>query len=202
MRQHIDATLPSSTHPSKRKAHSLSNRFCISQNSRHANDATSLQGGIPHEPYRSTQTHRPNLSTHPKLLRNRTTLQNLPPTWAQVGQTLPTTRRTRTARPAQNPQTPTQKNRPRQTSASFSSTRKRATDADALPNTSPSKASLSPPTIRPILRRHAPATDRPRKQRRRFYPAHGAWEHQELLALIQADVRGALRAHFVETQGV
>jgi hypothetical protein len=46
------------------------------------------------------------------LLRNRTTLEHIPPTRAQVGATLPTTRRTRTARPAQNPQTPAQKNRP------------------------------------------------------------------------------------------
>jgi transposase len=46
---------------------------------------------------------------------------------------------------------------------------------------------LSPHPIRHILRRHAPATSRPRKQRRRFYPAHGAWESQEPFTLIQAD---------------
>jgi putative transposase len=48
---------------------------------------------------------------------------------------------------------------------------------------------LSPNTIRHILRRHAPATSRPRKQRRRFYPAHWAWESQEPFTLIQADVK-------------
>jgi len=36
---------------------------------------------------------------------------------AQVGQTRPAIRRARTARPAQNPQTPTQKNRPRHSAA-------------------------------------------------------------------------------------
>ena len=46
---------------------------------------------------------------------------------------------------------------------------------------------LSPHTIRPILRRHAPASTRTRKSRRRFYPAHWAWENQELFTLIQAD---------------
>jgi putative transposase len=48
---------------------------------------------------------------------------------------------------------------------------------------------LSPHTIRHILKRHAPATSRPRKQRRRFYPAHWAWESQEPFTLIQADVK-------------
>jgi transposase len=48
---------------------------------------------------------------------------------------------------------------------------------------------LSPHTIRHILRRHAPAASRPRKQRRRFYPAHWAWESQEPFTLIQADVK-------------
>jgi putative transposase len=48
---------------------------------------------------------------------------------------------------------------------------------------------LSPNTIRHILKRHAPATSRPRKQRRRFYPAHWAWESQEPFTLIQADVK-------------
>jgi len=48
---------------------------------------------------------------------------------------------------------------------------------------------LAPNTIRHSLRRHAPATDRPRKQRRRFYPAHWAWESQEPFTLIQADVK-------------
>jgi len=46
---------------------------------------------------------------------------------------------------------------------------------------------LSPNTIRHSLRRHAPATDRPRKQRRRLSPAHGAWATQEPFTLIQAD---------------
>ncbi len=44
---------------------------------------------------------------------------------------------------------------------------------------------LAPHTIRPILRRHAPASTR--KSRRRFYPAHWAWENQEPFTLIQAD---------------
>ena len=48
---------------------------------------------------------------------------------------------------------------------------------------------LSPNTIRHILKRHAPATSRPRKPRRRFYPAHWAWETQEPFTLIQADVK-------------
>jgi transposase len=48
---------------------------------------------------------------------------------------------------------------------------------------------LSPNTLRHILKRHAPATSRPRKQRRRFYPAHWAWESQEPFTLIQADVK-------------
>jgi len=48
---------------------------------------------------------------------------------------------------------------------------------------------LSPNTIRHILKRHAPATSRPRKPRRRFYPAHWAWESQEPFTLIQADVK-------------
>ena len=48
---------------------------------------------------------------------------------------------------------------------------------------------LAPPTIRHILRRHASASTRPRKPRRRFYPAHGAWESQEPFTLIQADVK-------------
>jgi putative transposase len=48
---------------------------------------------------------------------------------------------------------------------------------------------LSPNTIRHILKRHAPATNRPRKPRRRFYPAHWAWESQEPFTLIQADVK-------------
>jgi len=48
---------------------------------------------------------------------------------------------------------------------------------------------LSPNTIRHILKRHAPATSRPRKPRRRFYPAHWAWESQEPFTHIQADVK-------------
>ena len=40
-----------------------------------------------------------------------------------------------------------------------------------------------------ILRRHAPTTRRPRKPRRRFYPAHWAWETQEPFTRIQADVK-------------
>ena len=48
---------------------------------------------------------------------------------------------------------------------------------------------LSPNTIRHILKRHAPATSRPRKPRRRFYPAHWAWENHEPFTLIQADVK-------------
>jgi transposase len=48
---------------------------------------------------------------------------------------------------------------------------------------------LSPHTIRHILKRHAPAPTRPRKPRRRFYPAHWAWESQEPFTLIQADVK-------------
>jgi len=54
-----------------------------------------------------------NLPTHPKLLRSRAPMPHLAATRAQVGATLPTIRRTRTARPAKNPQTPTQKNRTR-----------------------------------------------------------------------------------------
>jgi len=46
---------------------------------------------------------------------------------------------------------------------------------------------LSPNTIRHSLRRHAPATDRPRKQRRCLSPAHWAWATQEPFTLIQAD---------------
>jgi transposase-like protein len=47
---------------------------------------------------------------------------------------------------------------------------------------------LSPPTIRPILRRPTPKPTRPRKPRRRLYPAYWAWETQEPFTLIQADV--------------
>jgi len=46
---------------------------------------------------------------------------------------------------------------------------------------------LAPNTIRHSLRRHAPATDRPRKQRRCLSPAHRAWATQEPFTLIQAD---------------
>jgi len=46
---------------------------------------------------------------------------------------------------------------------------------------------LSPNTIRHLLKRHAPATSRSRKQRRRFYPAHWAWETQEPFTRIPAD---------------
>jgi hypothetical protein len=49
---------------------------------------------------------------------------------------------------------------------------------------------LSPHTIRHILRRHATATTHPRRPRRRFYPAHWAWESQEPFTLLQADGKG------------
>ena len=57
-----------------------------------------------------------------------------------------TIRRTRTARPAQNPQTPAQNNRPQQTSACCNATKKTTTDANTSPDTSPNTASTSPPT--------------------------------------------------------
>jgi len=96
MRQHIDTTHPSSTsstHTSKSKTHPLPNHFCISQNRRHANEGTSLQGGFYHQPNRSAQTHRPDLLPNGQLLRNRTTLAHLSSTRAQGSPTLPTTRR-------------------------------------------------------------------------------------------------------------
>jgi hypothetical protein len=135
-----------STHTRKEEAHLLPNRFCLSQNSRHANEGTSLQGDFYHQPNRSAQTHHPDPLPNGQLMRNRMTREHLTPARAQVGATLPTTRRTSTARPAQNPRAPTQKNRARQTSASFSFTRKRATDTDASPATSPSKGFISLPT--------------------------------------------------------
>ena len=45
--------------------------------------------------------------------------------------------------------------------------------------------SLSPHTIRHILRRHGYGSRRPRRQN--VYPAHGAWEVDEPFALIQSD---------------
>ena len=57
-----------------------------------------------------------------------------------------------------------------------------------MPDISPNKAFTSPLTpFATPLRRHAPASTRPKKQRRRFYPAHGAWENQEPFTLLQAD---------------
>jgi hypothetical protein len=58
---------------------------------------------------------------------------------------------------------------------------------------------LSPNTRRHLLKRHAPATSRPRKPRRRFYFAHWTWASQEPSTRIQADVKaiyakGALSA--------
>jgi len=108
----------------KNKTHPLPNHFCSSQNSRHANKGTSIQGGFYHQPNRRPQTHRPNLSPNGQLLRNRTTLAHLSSTRAQGGPTLPTIRRrSRGAppcaptRPTQNPQTPTHPNRPRHRAA-------------------------------------------------------------------------------------
>jgi hypothetical protein len=48
---------------------------------------------------------------------------------------------------------------------------------------------LAPNTLRHLLKRHAPATSRPRKPRRRFYFAHRAWESQEPFTRIHADVK-------------
>ena len=57
-----------------------------------------------------------------------------------------------------------------------------------MPDISPNKAFTSPLTpFATPLRRHAPASTRPKKQRRHFYPAHRAWEDQEPFTLIQAD---------------
>jgi hypothetical protein len=99
-----------------------------------------------------------------------------------------TIRRTRTARPAQNPPntspeqpTPTNKRvlqRHQKTHYGRQHLARHLTQHGIH---------LSPNTIRHSLRRHAPATDRPRKQRRRLSPAHGAWATQEPFTLIQAD---------------
>jgi hypothetical protein len=75
-------------------------------------------------------------------------MPHLPTTRAQVGSTRPTIRRARTARPAQNPQTPTQKNRPRLRAA-----------CAATPPKDPLRTPASCPTPRPT--RHSPLPQHP-----------------------------------------
>ncbi len=173
----------------KKEAHPLPNHFCILQNSRHANEGTSLQGDFYHEPNQSAQTHRPDLLPNGQFLRNRTTLAHIPSTRAQVGQTRPTTRRTRTKRPTQNPQTPTHPNRTRHRSVLQLHQKIGYGRRRLARHLAQQGIHLSPHTIRHSLRRHAPTTTRTSKSRRRFYPAHGAWENQAPFTLIQADVK-------------
>ena len=49
---------------------------------------------------------------------------------------------------------------------------------------------LSPNTIRHILRRHGFTTER--KPRKRFYPAHWAWEEERPFSLAQVDLKDVL----------
>jgi hypothetical protein len=86
------------------------------------------------------------------IYRDRTTMPHLPPTRAPVGPTRPPIRRTSTARPAQNPQTPAQNNRPRH----------RAARPPTLP-----KNPLRTPTPRPTPRptRHSPLSQHPQTPR-------------------------------------
>ena len=57
------------------------------------------------------------------------------------------------------------------------------------PTPCPTRYSPLPHTFQHILRRHAPATRRSRRLRRRFYPAHWAWKTREPFTRIQADVK-------------
>jgi transposase-like protein len=188
-----DTTRPcslSSTPTSKREAHPLSNRSITTQNRRHANDGTFLQGGIPHEPNRRTQ----------KIVQTSNQTGNYCET-ARLWHTSPQLVRKWVKRSQQHgdaglqdlPKPP--KRQPRRTDTDIEQRvlqlhqQTRYGRRRLARHLAQQGIPLSPHTIRHILRRHAPQQRPPRKPRRRLYPAHWAWETQEPFTLIQADVK-------------